>query len=266
MKETFSKQQEQKDITSTYVLVHGAWQAPYVWDDVRSYLTSRGNRVIIVELPAHGADNTPAHTTSLEVYSRKVISAVLEEKKRVILVGHSMAGMVISNVAENVPEKIIQLVYIGAFLPASGQSLTDLAYADPDSKLGNALIPSADQLMLDIKREELTYLFVNDGSKDTKEQLIANYRAEPAIPFSIKISLTEKNFGSVPKVYIKTLQDLVISTFLQDKMIAAANIKKVYNVDTSHSPFLSQFEVVANLLHEIGQTRNMMARELNIIG
>ena len=82
---------------------------------------------------------------------------------KIVLIGHSMGGMVITAVAEKIPNKISKLVYVGAFLPASGQALTDLASADPESKLGPLLIPSTDQLTLDVKRDSLVYLFINDG-------------------------------------------------------------------------------------------------------
>lgn len=234
--------------SQTYVLVHGAWQAPYVWDAVKAELTNKGNKVIVVELPAHGTDNTATYTLSIDAYRDKVIETFSSVEGKVILVGHSMAGMVVSAVAEKVPSKIDKLVYIGAFLPANGQALTDLAYSDPDSKLGPLLIPSADKLTLDIKADSLTYLFINDGTEAVKQQLINNYRAEPAIPFTSKVTLTNENFGSVSKVYIKTIQDIVITPGLQDKMIAAAGIKTVLTVNASHSPFLSQPKAVAELL------------------
>jgi pimeloyl-ACP methyl ester carboxylesterase len=160
--------------------------------------------------------------------------------------------MVVTNVAEKIPSKISKLVYIGAFLPSSGQALTDLAYADPDSKLGPLLIPSADQLTLDVKRDSLTWLFINDGTQADKEKVLTNYRVEPAIPFTNKVTLTKDHFGAVEKVYIKTLHDIVISPGLQDRMIAGAGITTVYAVNTSHSPFLSQPHKVANLLLKIG--------------
>lgn len=237
----------------TYVLVHGAWQAPYVWDAVRTDLTKKGNKVIVIELPGHGSDKTPTHTLSLDVYRDKVIEAMAKVEGKVILVGHSMGGMVITHVAEKVPAKISKLVYIGAFLPASGQALVDLAFSDPDSKLGPALVPSADQLTIDVLRDQLTYLFINDGSQKDKDQVIANYRAEPAIPFTNKVTLTKENFGAVEKVYIKTLQDVVTSPSLQDRMIAGAGIKTVYSVNTSHSPFLAQPQEVSALLLKVGQ-------------
>jgi len=239
--------------SNTYVLVHGAWQAPYVWDAVRTDLIKKGQKVIVVELPGHGKDQTPTHTLSLDAYRDKVIEAILKVDGKVILTGHSMGGMVITHVAEKVPSKISRLVYIGAFLPASGQALTDLAYSDPDSKLGPALVPSADQLTLDVKKESLTDLFIKDGSQPEKDLVVANYRAEPAIPFTNKVTLTKENFGAVEKVYIKTLQDIVISPGLQDRMIKAAGIKAIYMVNTSHSPFLAQPHEVSALLLKIGK-------------
>ncbi len=238
---------------TTYVLVHGAWQAPYVWDSVRSHLSAQGHRVIVVELPGHGADTSAPHTLSMDVYRDKVIAALPETKGKVILVGHSMGGMVISHVAEAVPGRISKLVYIGAFLPASGQALTDLAYSDAASKLGPSLVPSADQLTLDVLRDSLVTLFINDGAQVEKDRVLANYRAEPAIPFANKVSLSTEKFGAVEKVYIKTLQDVVISPALQDRMIAQAGIKTVFEVNTSHSAFLSQPREVSDLLRRIGE-------------
>ena len=234
-----------------FVLVHGAWQAPYAWDSVRADLSKKGNTVIAVELPGHGSDTTAPHLLSLDIYRDKVIDAITKTDSTVILVGHSMAGMVITAVAEKIPEKISKLVYIGAFLPESGQSLTDLASADPESKLGPLLIPSTDRLTLDVKRDSLIYLFINDGSEAEKQLVLDNYRAEPAIPFTNKVELTKENFGAVDKVYIKTLQDIVISPGLQDRMITAAGIKSVYTVNTSHSAFLAQPHTVSDLLLRI---------------
>jgi len=237
----------------TYVLVHGAWQAPYVWDAVKAELTSKGNKVIVVELPGHGSDNTATYTLSMDVYRDKVIEAISKVNEKVILVGHSMGGMVVTAVAEKAPSRISKLVYIGAFLPANGQALTDLAFSDPDSKLGPLLIESADKLTLDVKADSLTYLFINDGNAAVKQQVIDNYRAEPAIPFTSKVTVTNENFGTASKVYIKTLQDIVISPGLQDRMITAAGIKTVFTVNASHSPFLSQPHEIANLLLKTGQ-------------
>jgi len=237
----------------TYVLVHGAWQAPYVWDVVKADLEKKGNKVIVVELPGHGGDMTPTYTLSLDAYRDKVVDAISKTSEKVILVGHSMGGMVVTSVAEKVPTRISKLVYIGAFIPTSGQNLGELSQTDADSKLGPEITQSADKLTLDVTRDRLTYLFINDGTQADKDRVVANYRPEPAIPFGNPVVLTAANFGAVQKVYIKTMQDIVISPGLQDRMIASAGIKTVYPVNTSHSPFLSQPHTVSDLLIQIGK-------------
>lgn len=237
----------------TFVLVHGAWQAPYVWDAVRKDLAKKGNKVIVIELPGHGSDRTPSHTLTLNAYRDKVIEAIGKTSERVILVGHSMGGMVVTAVAEKIPAKISKLVYIGAFVPASGQTLGELANTDPDSKLGPQLTQSDDKLTLEVNHDKLTELFIHDGTPAAKQQVLDHYRAEPAIPFGDKVTLTKEGFGSVQKVYIKTLQDMVISPGLQDRMIAGAAIKTVYSVNTSHSPFLTRPQELSALLLKPGR-------------
>ncbi|MFD1605555.1 alpha/beta fold hydrolase [Flavobacterium artemisiae] len=236
----------------TYVFVHGAWQAPYVWDEVKNDLIKKGNQVVVVELPAHGADQTPAYTVSIESYRDKVISEINKVEGKVILVGHSMGGMVVTAVAESIPTKISKLVYIGAFVPESGQNLAELSMKDPNSKLGPFLSQSADQLYLNVDVKELTNLFIADGNAAAKQKVTENYRPEPAIPFGSKVNWTKEHFGSVEKIYIKTLQDVVISPKFQEQMIASAAIKTVYSVNASHSPFLSQPKAVSDLLLKIG--------------
>lgn len=237
-----------------YVLVHGAWQAPYVWDAVKASLINEGNNVTVVELPGHGNDQTVPSTLTLNIYRDKVIAALSKIDGKVILVGHSLGGMIISAVAEQEPSKIEKLVYIAAYLPASGQSLLDLANTDAGSSLGapGVLIQNPDGT-LDIKRDQIINVFIQDGSAQVQNLVLQNYRVEPTIPFTNPVTLTAANFGSVEKVYIKTLQDHVVSPSLQNRMIATAGVKTVYQLNTSHSPFLSKPDSVAVLLTKIGQ-------------
>lgn len=249
-----SKKNDDVKPAKNYVLVHGAWQAPYVWDAVKTSLINEGNNVTVVELPGHGSDTTVPSTLTLNTYRDKVLDAISKINGKVILVGHSLGGMIISAVAEENPSKIEKLVYIAAYLPASGQSLLDLANTDAGSALGGTgiLIQNANGT-LDIKQDQITNIFIQDGSAQVQNLVVQNYRPEPAIPFTNPVTLTAANFGSVEKVYIKTLQDHAVSPSLQDRMIGAGNVKTVYQLNTSHSPFLSKPDSVAFLLTKIGQ-------------
>src|SRR5262249_45234095 len=152
---------------------------------------------------------------------------------------------------EKSPGKIKKLVYIGAFAPANGQSLLNLSSADAQSQLGPALIPSKDQLTLDIKKEDVARLFCQDAPAAVQKKALDNFRPEPAIPFTNPVTLTDANFGSVEKYYIHTSKDNVIGTDLQNKMVAPLKVKGEYSLETGHSPFLSKPKEVTELLVKI---------------
>ncbi|MEO6838340.1 MAG: alpha/beta fold hydrolase [Ginsengibacter sp.] len=234
--------------SNTFVLVHGAWQAPYVWNTVKTELEKAGQKVIVVELPAHGNDFTSPAEVSIDVYRDKVISAIESTHTKVILVGHSLGGVVVSSVAEKIPSKIKKLIYIAGFIPANGQSLGDLASQDAQSLLGPALILSKDQLLFDVQHDAITSIFCQDGSDAVKQLVLNNFRPEPAIPFINPVTLTDANFGKVDKYYIHTLQDHAIGIDLQNRMVDAAHITKTFSVNTGHSPFLTQPDEVTKLL------------------
>src|SRR5277367_2905473 len=61
---------------STFVLVHGAWQAPWVWDQVKSNLEKAGQKVAVVELPGHGSDFTNPATITLDGYRDVVVHVI----------------------------------------------------------------------------------------------------------------------------------------------------------------------------------------------
>lgn len=237
----------------TYVLVHGAWQAPYVWDDVKAALENNGDKVIVVQLPGHGSDTTSPAKLTINAYRDKVISAINSANGPVILVGHSMGGMVVTAVAEAAPDKIEKLVYIGAFLPSNGQSLLSLASQDATSLLGPNLIPSADQLTLDINRTQVINIFCLDAPPAKQKLVLDNFRVEPAIPFTNNVSISSANFGKVNKYYIFTALDHAISLDNQKKMVAAAGITQTFTLNSSHCPFLSMPDKVSDLLLQIGK-------------
>jgi pimeloyl-ACP methyl ester carboxylesterase len=248
-----SKDDKQSPKSNNYVLVHGAWQAPYAWQTVKNNLEKQGNKVIVIELPGHGDDHTTPADITLDVYRDKVINAISTIDGKVILVGHSLGGMVISAVAEALPAKIEKLVYVAAYLPLSGQTLDSLAHMDPDSHLDGdgILIFNYDAFTVDVKQDQIIDLFIQDGTPQVQSLVLQNYRTEPLKPFINPVTLTAQNFGSVKKAYIKTLQDHVVSPYLQGKMIEDGGVKSVYQINTGHSPFLSQPDTLTSLLTKI---------------
>jgi len=224
----------------TYVLVHGAWADESAWGFVRNELAKKAN-VVVVNLPAHGVDLTPANKVTLHDYVKTVTDAINQTSGKVTLVGHSMAGVIISQVAETIPQKIEKLVYVSAYLPINGEDLLSLSKQDAESKVGGALEFSADYSSAKIKKEVIVPAVCADCPQFMQEVLVKYHKEEPAGPLSEKVVLTAAKFGSVPKYYIHSTQDAAVGYALQKQMVKAnGGIKKTFEMATSHLPFVVQ--------------------------
>lgn len=114
---------------STYVIVHGAWGGGWDWRAVDSMLTRDGHRVVRTTLTGLGERvHLAAPDIGLSTHIDDVVNVILwDNLQDVVLVGHSYGGMVITGVADRIPERIRRLVYLDAFLPDSGESVMALA-------------------------------------------------------------------------------------------------------------------------------------------
>ena len=236
----------------TFVLVHGAFQAAYAWDGVKDELIKQGHNVIVIELPGHGKDNTAPSSITMDTYRDAVLASIAKTNGKVILVGHSLGGMVISAVAESAPTKIERLIYLAAFVPKNGQRLLEIAGGDTQSELTPLLVPSADQLTIGLSDiSKIPDVFCAEGTADIKKRLIDNYRPDPAIPFTNAVTLTAANFGNAAKSYIRTENDRAFGIKLQDQMITDSNINDVYTIASGHCPHLSKPQELTTLLLKI---------------
>lgn len=113
----------------SFVLVHGGWGSAFVFSQLREMLIARGHRVCTPTLTGVGSrSHLLGEDTTLAVHIQDVVSDLKwADLSNVVLVGHSYGGMVITGVADQVPELIDSIVYLDAFLPADGQSVMDLA-------------------------------------------------------------------------------------------------------------------------------------------
>jgi len=128
---------------STYVLVHGAWGGSYGWRKVRPLLIKAGHDVYTPSLTGQGERaHLATPQVNLTTHIKDVHNAIwYEDLTDIILVGHSYGGMVVTGVADQLPERIKHLVYLDAFLPENGQSLYDLGGGGPRPAEGDWRVP-----------------------------------------------------------------------------------------------------------------------------
>jgi pimeloyl-ACP methyl ester carboxylesterase len=231
----------------TIVLVHGAWADASAWDQISPTLKAQGYEVIAVNLPGHGKDNTPFAGITLASYVDAVKKAI-GTKHNVILLGHSMAGLVISEVAEQMPDQIKKLIYLSAYLPKNGESLLSIAQTDADSHIGKYLVVDKANGSATIAKEGLTDVFDADAPQPVQEFLLANLKPDPLAPLATPVVLTDANFGRIEKVYIHTINDHAVSYKLQQGMVSSANVTRVYALPASHASFIVMPGVIAAIL------------------
>lgn len=230
--------EEDKKRYPTYVLVHGAWADESAWGFVRNQLALKAN-VVVVNLPAHGVDLRAANAVSLSDYVSTVEEAIKAQPGKVRLVGHSMAGVVISQVAENIPDKIEKLIYVAAYLPQNGQDLLTLSKQDQQSLVGAALEFNSEYTAATINKDVLVNAVCADCPDFMQEVLLKYHKAEPSKPLGEVVTLSKANFGKVPKYYIHTTQDNAVGYALQKQMVKNnGGMMQVFEMNTSHLPFV----------------------------
>lgn len=110
---------------STFVLVHGAWHGSWCWKRVRRILQADGHEVFTPTLTGvSDRSHVMAPEINLDTHIEDVVNLIRwEELSDVVLCGHSYGGMVVTGVADRIPEKISGLVYLDAFIPEDGENL-----------------------------------------------------------------------------------------------------------------------------------------------
>ncbi|MGZ4354980.1 MAG: alpha/beta fold hydrolase [Gaiellaceae bacterium] len=232
----------------SFVLVHGAWHGGWCWEKVTPLLETAGHHVDVIDLPGHGDNPAAVADMTLEAYARHVADRVEAAGEPVVLVGHSMGGMSVTQAAELVPDRIETIVYVAAFLPNDGQSLLQLADGDPEALvLPNLVVDEAAGLST-VREEARRDAFYGGCTAEVAAWASAQNVPESLEATAAPVHLTDERAGSVRRIYVECTRDRAISVGKQREMLAARPCERVLTIDTDHSPFLSTPEELAGHL------------------
>ena len=222
---------------SIFVLIPGAWHGAWCWQRVTPLLTAAGHQVRTPELLGMGEDRTPISSVSLAAWADQVADVIRQEEAPVILVGHSRGGVVISEAAERVPDRISTLVYVaGSMLPDGAAILDYVAQPDPD---GPQVIDMREDGGAMLLEPFLTMSFYNATPPDWAKLAKSKLTYEPLSVHATRLHLTAERFGRVKRAYIRTTQDNAVTEQMQDRMLADLPCERVLTLDSDHSAFLS---------------------------
>lgn len=234
---------------STFVLVHGSWHGAWCWYKIVPRLEKAGHKVVAFDLPGGGRDRTPASEVSFESWTNSLCRILDVQAEPVILVGHSRGGVVVSQAAEQRPDKVKTLVYLTAFLLRDGESLLNFLQEDTTSLVSPNLVVSEDQTSATVREEAIREVLYGECSDEDVALARSLLVPECMAPLATPICITAANFGRVPRVYIECRRDKALSPAAQRKMYTALPCQAVMSIEADHSPFFcAPEELAAHLL------------------
>jgi pimeloyl-ACP methyl ester carboxylesterase len=215
------------------VLVHGAWANGSSWAEVVPLLQQHGLHVVAVHNPSSSFEADVAAT-------RRVID---DQPGKVILVGHSYGGAVITEAGNN--DKVSALVYVAAFAPAVGQSVNAIVGAAPTPPAWQGEIHADAQGWLTWSASGMAKYFAPDVSPETAALLAATQA--PLFSGAFDGQVTAAAYASKPSWYVIADNDQIIPPQLQ-QIFADAMKATTVHAAASHVAMISQPQVVADAI------------------
>ncbi|HEY6123976.1 MAG TPA: alpha/beta hydrolase [Steroidobacteraceae bacterium] len=219
---------------TTVVLVHGAFVDGSGWAGVHRILRDDGYQVIVVQNP----------TTSLADDVAVTRRAIAAAEGNVILVGHSYGGVVITEAGSDA--KVSGLVYVAAFAPDQGESVSSLNANAPPGAPALPILPPVDGYLL-LDRTKFPAVFAADVAPDT-----ARFMADSQVPWSVQAlegKISSPAWKTKPSWYLIPQDDRVIPPAAQRAMAGRAHAS-IREISGSHAFYVANPNAVAALIKE----------------
>jgi pimeloyl-ACP methyl ester carboxylesterase len=236
---------------TTFVLVHGTGCGGWVWQRVTPLLRAAGYEVYTPTLTGVGdRSHLLGCGVDLTMHITDVASLLLyEDLTEVVLVGHSYAGMVITGVAAQVPERLKLLIYLDAYVPEAGQTESDLWPAEmragiqAEEAAASGLRPPPDPAWLGITEPELA-----DWAR-------ARMTPHPLATYNEPVAAGDARSAALPRAYIHCTGVPTSPVFAPFAGKARAEGWPVGEIATSHMAMLTAPREMARYLQEFEDAR-----------
>src|SRR6516164_2763970 len=217
----------------TIVFVHGIWADGSCWTNQITALQAKGYHVVSVQNPITSlADDVATTQRALDLV-----------KGKVILVGHSWGGMVITQ-AGNDP-KVVGLVYLAAYGPDAGESLSAVSANAPQTELTKYLVPSGGYVFL--SEDGVRTAFAND--LNPKQQALVYATQTPASHTVFDDKSGEPAWKNKPTWFVVAQNDKAIHPDLE-RFMAKRMKAKTTELPSSHAVMLSHPQEVLKVIEE----------------
>lgn len=228
-----------------FLMVPGAWHGAWCWANLTPLLQKAGHVVLTPDLVA-----VPPGANPLPLWATQIACLAQQAPERVVLLGHSRGGMVINEVAAQVPECVQALVYLSAFTLPEGETM-QRAIDRPEAGGAPDYLRPARGRCLSVAPDAVIPRFYHLVPAAQALEAAARLHPEPVGTFSAPATVSKEQIAPVQRIYIECSEDRVVPLALQRAMQADMPCAATFTLAADHSPFLSQPADLAALLNRI---------------
>ncbi|HEX9502094.1 MAG TPA: alpha/beta hydrolase [Thermoanaerobaculia bacterium] len=223
-----------ESVKPSIVLVHGAFADASSWSKVIPILQKNGYYVTAVQIPLTSLPDDVATT-------KRVIDA---QKGPIVVVGHSYAGMVITDAAAG-NSNVKSLVYVDAFAPDAGEVAGNVGVNFPPAPLATTLVPDAAGFLY-VDRAKVHDVFAKDMPEADARIIAVTQKPVNSSVFAAKV--TNVAWKTIPSWFIIGTEDRSINPDLLRFYAKRMGAKTTEIKGASHVPFLSHPKAVAAVI------------------
>lgn len=214
-----------------YLLLHGAMRGAWLWHKIVPFLKEGGAEVIPYDLPGHGSRAAERPGVNMSSYVSDVLAYIRKnDLHNLILVGHSMSGIVITSIAEQMPDRVSRLVYLAAVVPRDGDALIDLLPNERQESLRKLEGKASD---LFGPPEALRASYFTDQVGEEQNFYLRQLTPQPLSVFFEKIRIQRFYEMKIPRSYILGLRDKALPPELTRRFAGRLGVEPI-EIDAGH--------------------------------
>ena len=174
--------------------------------------------------------------------------------KRIVLVGHSLAGNVLPVLAELRPDLFHRLVYVSCSIPLPGQTVVQMMgrglQGAVENEVGWPVDPDTTQT-----RDRYEIMYCNDMSEAQKATFLPNLELDAwPMKFFTATDFRFRNLDLVPATYVVCLTDRALSVAWQEKFAERLHAKRLVRIDAGHQAMITRPHALAEVLRDEAKT------------
>lgn len=230
-----------------YVLVHGSWQGGWCWDPLAKLLRQEGHNVSCPDLPGHGLSKIALSSVTYDTYYQNLVQEITKYREPVVLVAHSMSGILAAPLLDQYSKHISHLFLIAAFVAQNGNSLLDIALAGGPSEIPHILLHDSENQTQSLDLQKVKNALYHDCSPQVAEWAIPKLQPQPVAPITTPINWVDSGRTLDKRTYILCEEDRDVHPTTQNNILKDYPCQKI-KIQSGHFPFLSQPEKLSTIL------------------